>query len=266
MVATLCFLLYFAFKTPAYQSYIVAGIATLLFSGLFMTMKMEAMKTTLEEKQSDLEIKKGELTRLRDESKEANELEVKRVKKTADYLNHLIEVNRLIDFHNGKVKHSIQTIQDTLLVAMELDNVAIWKVNYENDDLDLIGFRSTRNKIINKVIFEPVNLSKTNFLETIVLLESGEILLAPGNQYGIQRLDKQIKQLTCYASMIGCPYFVDEKFSGLIICRALSREWRSEDIIFTKSMAEALGNAFKSRDKEKQQLPSEQKGGMRIAR
>lgn len=214
------------------------------------TRELEAVNGLLKEKQQRLETYQYELMLHRDQLEVAESLAVERNNRLGEYLDQLLNVSRMEELHTGSLELSIQTVQRILAKAMDLESVAIWHLDEDNDQLNLIGSHNSQQDVSS----EPAILTRENFSETFEILESGVIMLSPNENGEGQQLKLPFTQQSNEMSTIGCPYFIEGKFAGFFSCRARERKWSAEDVIFVRAISDTLPLAFKSHQRRRQQF------------
>lgn len=210
----------------------------------------------LEEKQSLLEASQQQLALNQIRLEKAHAVEEERSKKLRYYLNQHLEMSRMEELHTGSFQFAIQVIQRFLLKAIDVDSVAIWYLHPDSGDLKLIGSQGKYSS--NK--YEVNTLSRTSFPDAFEMLESGAIIMSPGELPAANQLAAQMKyQPGDSLSVVGCPFFIEGKFGGFFVCKSTSRTWVEEDIIFIRAVSDTFALAFKSHQRKMHQRQLEEK-------
>lgn len=251
-VVLVCLFLSATAPAPYRELIILAALVSLLAVGYWGNSKqsdeLEEVKALLSAKEHYHEEYRTASIRQLDRLADAESIAIKtndhlrrRNDRLQTYLNHVLDVSRMEELHTGNFEYSIQTIQRTLIKALNVESTYIWRLEGTDDLLCIASWMS-----IPHAFPESKRISRDDFPGTFEMLESGTIIDTSGDNPDLQRLKLKVGDLTQETSVIGCPYFLDGQFAGFFSCRAKNRQWQQEDIIFVRAIADVLQLAFKS--------------------
>jgi hypothetical protein len=208
------------------------------------------VNSLLEEKKRLLEESQKELNRQHAQVEQARAIEAERSQKLRYYLNQHLEIARMEEIHTGGFHYAIQVLQRFMIKSFSADSTAIWYRHPESGDLKIIG---TQGKY-SQDKFELNTVQKHHFPDTMEMLESGAIVMSPGEYAASNQLAALLKYHPSETkTIIACPFFIEGKFGGFFICKASGRVWAEEDIIFIRAISDTLALAFKSHQRRLQQ-------------
>jgi hypothetical protein len=214
---------------------------------------MRIFRKEVSKKNIELSILNEKLKRESDRVQDAESKARERSAKLSYYLDQLIEVKRMEEIHTGDLDHSMQGILQFLFKSMSLDNVAVWRTQVDGQ-LELFKYLGNGSDV-----YEHSIIDRKYFPDAFDMLQTGAVI----NGCDETNEAKQLRVLFRYSegkdSMINCPYFIEGKFAGFISCRATSRKWSSEDVIFVRAISDTMPLAFKSNIRKRQQELLEEK-------
>jgi len=175
-----------------------------------------------------------------------------------NYLSAISANSRMEEIHNGDFNYAIKALSRSLLTTIKTDDVAYWEFDRESQSLKLHPSAKGFNP---KLIRKSAMISKDDFPTPIEWFESGTIFYAEETLKDqiLEELVQYLYQDFPYTSSLACPIILEGELAGVIITESIKkRSWHHDDIMFIKSIADNISQAYRSQERMNMMLEMQQ--------
>lgn len=204
--------------------------------------KIKEQNDFLSEQQQEIEAINEQLESLLQESDRRNA-------KLEKYIESLLEASKSEMLHSGELGKSLEMLCTLVGDLLKVERVSIWRYQDVPAKINLLAMTIGGK---SQVIL-PTELEKSNYPSYFESLEKEEMIVANDVYHhpATKELSHPYLVSNKICSMLDGPFFIDSRLSGVICCESLvRRDWKPEEIIFIKSVADIVSLAFKSKQRK----------------